>query len=133
MWMPRGEMNSKPTPAPVFMSDPSKYIVQSSPRQEQRELGVCRFYDEVHQRLGLDGFARHICEGLSHELDRPLSDPPNGLSILNDLTQWEGRDHRDRMVEKVVLQLASGENHSIDQFLNWGCHTFVSESTSLMK
>jgi hypothetical protein len=27
---PEGEMKSKPAPAPVFISDPSKYMVQSS-------------------------------------------------------------------------------------------------------
>lgn len=27
---PRGEMNSRPAPTPVFISDPSKYIVHNS-------------------------------------------------------------------------------------------------------
>jgi hypothetical protein len=30
MWTPRGEMKSKPVPAPIFINDPSKYMVQSS-------------------------------------------------------------------------------------------------------
>jgi len=83
-------------------------------------LGVGPLHDEVGQRLGLDVFTRCIGEGLPHELDRPLGDPPSGLSILDDLAQQEGRDRRDRMADKVVLQLASGENHSINELLNLG-------------
>ena len=37
---------------------------------------------------------------------------------MDDLAQGEGRDHCDRVAEEVVLQLASGENYSIDQLLN---------------
>jgi len=69
-------MNSKPSPAPVFMGNPSKYIGP--------------FCDEVRQRLGLDGFASRVCEGLPHELNRPFGDPPSGLLILDDLAQRKG-------------------------------------------
>ena len=83
-------------------------------------MSVCPFRDEIHQGLRLDGFAGRISEGLTHELDRPFGDPPSGLSILDDLTQGEGRDHRDWVAEEVVLQFASGKNYSIDQLLNLG-------------
>ena len=59
-----------------------------------------------------------VSEGLTHELDGPFGNPPGGLLFLDDLAQREGRDHRDRVAEEVVLQLASGENHGIDQLLN---------------
>jgi len=52
--------------------------------------------------------------GLTHELDRPLGDSSRGLPALDDLAQGEGRDHRDRVAEEVVLQLASGEDYGID-------------------
>jgi hypothetical protein len=48
------------------------------------------------------------------------TDPPGGLLILDDLAQGEGRDHRDRVAEKIVLQFASSENYSINQILNQG-------------
>jgi len=39
---------------------------------------------------------------------------------LDYLAQGEGRDHRDRVAEEVVLQLASGEDYGVDQLLDLG-------------
>jgi hypothetical protein len=60
MRTPRGEMKTRPTPNPSFMTEPSKYIVHVS-----CSIGVGGVWISVHSTmscryLGLDGTAGRI-------------------------------------------------------------------------
>ena len=57
MCSPRGEMKRRPAPASVFITDPSKYIVQHSPWICGGAAECRPFSHEVSQDLGLDRFA----------------------------------------------------------------------------
>jgi len=68
----------------------------------QGELRVLPLRDKVCQGLRFDGFAGRISEVLTHEFDRPFGDSSCGLSTSDDLSQGEGRYHRDRVTKEVV-------------------------------
>ena len=57
---------------------------------------------------------------MTHQLECPLRDSSYGISILDELTEREGRHNRHRMRLKVVTQLPFGDKDSVQEFLDLG-------------
>jgi hypothetical protein len=81
-------------------------------------LHVYPFGDEVDKRLGFDHMTRHVLDGISAELDRPLDDAATGFLIVEDISERILRDHSYVEGIEVVVKLSRCYQDYVEQFLN---------------
>ena len=103
MRTPRGETKTSHVPAPFFISDPSKYIVQYSWSTTAGGIWTGLLCNEISQHLGLDSHPGSIRNALTHQLECPLHDSSYGILVLDDLIEREGcHDHHQMRLEVVT-------------------------------
>jgi hypothetical protein len=61
---------------------------------------------------------RHILNGISTELDRPLDDVAIGFLIAEDISEWILCDHSYVEGVEVVAKLLGCYQDCVEQFLN---------------
>ena len=66
------------------------------------ELGFHPFGDEVGKSLRLNSGAGDIPDFMAHELESPLRDPVDSITVTDDLLEWVRGDDHDLVVGEVV-------------------------------
>jgi hypothetical protein len=68
--------------------------------------------------LQLDGCAWLKVDGESYQLHCPLGDASSGISIVENIHQWEISDNGYLVLIKVVAELPGYDEYYVEKFLN---------------
>ena len=63
------------------------------------------FGDEVSKSLRLDSGAGDIPDVMTHELESPLGDSVDDVTVMDDLPEWVQGDDHDLVIGEVVQEL----------------------------
>ena len=83
-----------------------------------RFLSFGTFNDEVGEDLRLDCLPRHVGDVVAHDLHFPCSDLSDHVLAVDDFNEGEGCHQPDMVTVQVVVQLASGDENSVHEFLH---------------
>ena len=80
-------------------------------------LGLGPVDEEIGQRLGLDGGAWLVEDGVGGQLDGPFGHPARCISAAYDFGKQGRADNHDGVLLKVWLELLGGKVHAVAHLL----------------